>query len=235
MSRQIRLLSILAAATILGGCPKATTTKNEGAPSVAATVPTGGVCGGITGAQCSNAGDFCKKATGQCKVADAQGTCTKKPTECTFEYKPVCGCNGKTYGNACAADAAGVSVASQGECAASGGGGGGGGVPILLKIVPDMVNGVASYCRMTNTPNGHNLIVRLQNSSPIAKAPLTVSVGFSSTPAQTVNVTSPAIPGPGTVDVPVAVPNSCFTGDCHFLIKALDPAGTVQAQGSCLG
>jgi hypothetical protein len=31
--------------------------------------------------------------------------------------QPVCGCNGKTYSNACIAKAAGVDVASQGSCA----------------------------------------------------------------------------------------------------------------------
>ncbi|MEY4541061.1 MAG: hypothetical protein RLZZ306_2818 [Bacteroidota bacterium] len=35
---------------------------------------------------------------------------------CTLQYDPVCGCNGKTYGNACAADASGIRVVYKGEC-----------------------------------------------------------------------------------------------------------------------
>jgi Kazal-type serine protease inhibitor domain len=35
---------------------------------------------------------------------------------CTAQYDPVCGCNLKTYGNACAASAASIRVIYIGEC-----------------------------------------------------------------------------------------------------------------------
>jgi hypothetical protein len=78
----------------------------------------GGMCGGIAAIQCIDAADYCMMETGQCSMPDASGTCTQKPEVCTEDMAPVCGCDGQTYSNACKAAAAGVSVASEGECTA---------------------------------------------------------------------------------------------------------------------
>lgn len=43
-----------------------------------------------------------------------------EPVMCTMDWNPVCGCDGKTYGNVCAAKATGVPEYTDGEC---GGGG----------------------------------------------------------------------------------------------------------------
>jgi hypothetical protein len=79
---------------------------------------------GDGGSYCqSNAGckssEFCfiEKA---CAVTGAKlGRCTPRPAGCTADCPGVCGCDGKTYCNACCAHAAGTNVEKAGACSAT--------------------------------------------------------------------------------------------------------------------
>jgi hypothetical protein len=99
--------------------PAAGTVPASDAPPGAGTPPgkPGAMCGGIAGFRCA-AGLFCDfPPEAHCGAADQSGTCQPMPGACTREYKPVCGCDDRSYPTACVAHAAGIAVARDGECA----------------------------------------------------------------------------------------------------------------------
>lgn len=73
-------------------------------------------CGGRAGNTCA-ADEFCAFSAGAiCGHADGQGVCTHRPEACITLYRPVCGCDGLTHSNSCAAGAAGTGVLHDGPC-----------------------------------------------------------------------------------------------------------------------
>jgi hypothetical protein len=76
-------------------------------------------CGGIQGKVCPDKTMICDLTPGHCKAVDLGGICKKRPEVCTEQFLPVCGCDGKTYGNDCARLVAGAQKDHDGKCAAA--------------------------------------------------------------------------------------------------------------------
>ena len=55
---------------------------------------------------------------GYCGVDDAPGACKPVPVDCYLSFDPVCGCDGKTYGNDCVRQSARVQLDHPGKCPA---------------------------------------------------------------------------------------------------------------------
>ena len=89
-------------------------------PAGAQAVGVGKQCGGfVIHPQECNSGLFCQRKPGQCFIADISGTCARKPRFCpqiTGRKLVVCGCDGRTFGNDCMRQQAGVSLAHKGKC-----------------------------------------------------------------------------------------------------------------------
>ena len=84
-----------------------------------AGVGAGKLCG-TRGAGPCEADEFCNfEPDKDCGATDRGGSCEAIPELCTEDYTPVCGCDERTYSNACKAHAAGVSVKQAGECETS--------------------------------------------------------------------------------------------------------------------
>jgi hypothetical protein len=81
--------------------------------------PEPAICGGLTGATCP-ADQYCAYEGDNCGAADQTALCKPRPDVCADIYEPVCGCDGRTYGNACEAAATGVGYAYEGPCETAG-------------------------------------------------------------------------------------------------------------------
>lgn len=80
-----------------------------------------GSCQPKTPGACSSSkdcleGSYCHFDNGSC--GKHAGMCKPRPSGCYALYKPVCGCDGKTYGNDCMAWSKGISIAYLGACSA---------------------------------------------------------------------------------------------------------------------
>lgn len=95
------------------GCDGVTYNNACLAAAAGARVASSGMCAPASceaNGECSPE-DYCDAAT-----CGGVGMCTPRPTRCSSVIDPVCGCDGRSYGNACLAAQAGVRLDPRGIC-----------------------------------------------------------------------------------------------------------------------
>jgi hypothetical protein len=93
--------------------------RRTGECPIPGTLGLGESCGGFGPPSAPTCADglFCQHQPGAlCGAADAPGECVEIPNSCPTTGDTVCGCNGVTYANACAAARAQVGILDVGRC-----------------------------------------------------------------------------------------------------------------------
>jgi hypothetical protein len=116
MSRSIWLFALVVGCGSKTAPPPPPSEPPPPATGGATPDPDGAVCG-TRGAAACPADMVCSYAAGaDCGEADKAGHCLKRPEVCPEIFQPVCGCDGKTYPNACHAASAQVGVRQNAAC-----------------------------------------------------------------------------------------------------------------------
>jgi hypothetical protein len=183
-------------------------------------------------------GQYCATTT-----CGGVGACAARPEMCTRIYDPVCGCDGRTYSNACSAAQQGMNVAARGECAAVDAG-----APDTGTSFCAMVRCAAGFrccearraCILNSEvcPGDPVLDAGVRDSGVSFCATVRCAAGFRCCEArQACILNSEVCPGDPVLDagVPTCASNrDCLTGECVFPSASCGSLGTCVAAIACL-